>query len=85
MRSRVSLLSVAVLKLAGLNTTVPREGSSGLTQFGQECLVKWNDINMHFLKHPLRPLNGAIRLPEAPGARMALDPDKIEHAEEVRV
>jgi hypothetical protein len=31
MRSRVSLLSVAVLKLAGLNTTVPREGSSGLT------------------------------------------------------
>jgi hypothetical protein len=31
MRSRVSLLSGAVLKLAGLNTTVPREGSSGLT------------------------------------------------------
>jgi NAD(P)-dependent dehydrogenase (short-subunit alcohol dehydrogenase family) len=31
MRSRVSLLSAVVLKLAGLNTTVPREGSSGLT------------------------------------------------------
>jgi hypothetical protein len=32
----VSLLSVAVLKLAGLNTTVPREGSSAFSQFGQE-------------------------------------------------
>jgi L-alanine-DL-glutamate epimerase-like enolase superfamily enzyme len=51
----------------------------------QEYLVKWNDINMHFLKHPVRPANGVIRLPEAPGAQMALDPDKIERAEEVRV
>jgi L-alanine-DL-glutamate epimerase-like enolase superfamily enzyme len=51
----------------------------------QEYLVKWNDINMHFLKHPVRPVNGVIRLPEAPGAQMALDPDKIEQAEEVRV
>jgi hypothetical protein len=40
---------------------------------------------MHFLAHPVRPVNGAIRLPEAPGAQMALDPDKIEHSEEVRV
>jgi hypothetical protein len=40
---------------------------------------------MHFLKHPVRPVNGVIRLPEAPGAQMALDPDKIEQAEEVRV
>jgi uncharacterized protein len=32
----MSLLPVAVLKRAGLNTTVPREGSADLTQFGQE-------------------------------------------------
>lgn len=31
MRSRVSLLSVGVSKLGGLNTTVPREGSSALS------------------------------------------------------
>jgi hypothetical protein len=40
---------------------------------------------MHFLKHPVCPASGAIRLPEGPGAQMALDPDKIEHAEEIRV
>jgi L-rhamnonate dehydratase len=46
--------------------------------------VKWNDINMHFLKHPLRPVNGLIALPDAPGANMALDPDKIEREDEIR-
>jgi hypothetical protein len=51
----------------------------------QEYLVKWNDINMHFLRHPVRPESGVIRLPEAPGIQMALDPDKIERSEEVRV
>lgn len=51
----------------------------------QEYLVKWNDINMHFLKHPIRPVNGVIPLPEAPGASMALDADKIEKEEEIRV
>jgi L-rhamnonate dehydratase len=51
----------------------------------QEYLVKWSDINMHFLKHPLRPVNGVIPLPEAPGANMALDADKIEKEEEIRV
>jgi L-alanine-DL-glutamate epimerase-like enolase superfamily enzyme len=51
----------------------------------QEYLVKWNDINMHFLRHPVRPANGGIRLPEAPGIQMTLDPDKIERSEEVRV
>jgi hypothetical protein len=51
----------------------------------QEYLVKWNDINMHFLEHPVRPVNGTIRLPAGPGAQMALDPEKIEHSEEVRV
>ena len=51
----------------------------------QEYLVKWNDINMHFLKRPLRPVNGAIQVPAAPGAGMTLDADKIESEEEVRV
>jgi L-rhamnonate dehydratase len=50
----------------------------------QEYLVKWNDINMHFLKHPLRPVNGLLHILGAPGAGMALDPDKIELEEELR-
>ncbi|MBV9637715.1 MAG: hypothetical protein JOZ40_24065 [Methylobacteriaceae bacterium] len=49
----------------------------------QEYLVKWNEINMFFLKHPLRPVAGAIPLPDAAGANMALDPAKIEHEEDV--
>jgi L-alanine-DL-glutamate epimerase-like enolase superfamily enzyme len=51
----------------------------------QEYLVKWNAINMHFLKYPLQPVNGMIRIPATPGANMALDPGKIESEEEVRV
>ena len=51
----------------------------------QEYLVKWNDIHMHFLQHPLWPVNGSIMLPDAPGVNMALDADKIEREEEVRV
>jgi L-alanine-DL-glutamate epimerase-like enolase superfamily enzyme len=49
----------------------------------QEYLVKWNAINMHFLKSPLHPVKGMIRVPDAPGANMALDPDKIEQEEEI--
>jgi L-rhamnonate dehydratase len=51
----------------------------------QEYLVKWNEINMHFLKHPLRPINGVIALPSAHGANMELDSAKIESEEDVRV
>jgi len=51
----------------------------------QEYLVKWNDINMHFLADPLWPERGTIRIPRAPGAGMELDPAKIEKEEEVRV
>jgi hypothetical protein len=40
--------------------------------------LRFHTINMHFLKHPLRPVDGVIPLPEAPGASMALDADKIE-------
>ena len=47
--------------------------------------MKWNDINMHFLKHQLRPVNGSIHLPHANGANMELDAAKIEHEEEVVV
>jgi L-rhamnonate dehydratase len=49
----------------------------------QEYLVKWNAINMFFLKHPLHPVRGAIRPPETPGVTMALDADRIERDEEV--
>ena len=31
----------------------------------QEYLMKWNDINMHFLKHPVHPVKGMIRIPDA--------------------
>ena len=51
----------------------------------QEYLVKWNDINMFFLKHPLRPEKGAVALPQGPGVNMELDPAKIETEEELRV
>lgn len=51
----------------------------------QEYLVKWNDINMFFLKSQLRPIDGHIPLPMAPGANMDLDPAKIEREEELRV
>jgi hypothetical protein len=36
------------------------------------------------LKHPLRPVNGVIPLPAAPGANMALHADKIETEGEIR-
>jgi L-rhamnonate dehydratase len=49
----------------------------------QEYLVKWNDINMHFLKHPLKPRNGMIELPQGPGVGMELDDARIEHEAEV--
>jgi L-alanine-DL-glutamate epimerase-like enolase superfamily enzyme len=51
----------------------------------QEYLAKWNDINMHFLKHPLWPERGLIRVPEHAGVGMALDPDKIEQEDDVHV
>lgn len=51
----------------------------------QEFLVKWNQINMHFLAKPLWPENGSIRLPDGPGVGMDLDPAKIEREEDLRV
>ncbi|MBN9510893.1 MAG: mandelate racemase/muconate lactonizing protein [Alphaproteobacteria bacterium] len=51
----------------------------------QEYLVKWNDINMHFLKQKPQPANGLIALPTAPGVGMELDESRIEHEEDLRV
>jgi hypothetical protein len=48
----------------------------------QEYLSRWNEINMHFLAHPLRLENGLIAVP---GANMDLDPAKIESEVEVTV
>ncbi len=44
----------------------------------QEFLVKWNTIHQHFLRNPVRPVDGLIHLPDQPGLGMELDPAKIE-------
>ncbi len=44
----------------------------------QECLIKWNEMNMYFLKNPLWTVNGNIPTPTGAGADMELDPAKIE-------
>ena len=49
----------------------------------QEFLVKWNEINQHFLAMPVIPRAGAIKMPETPGVGMDLDRTKIEREEEV--
>lgn len=49
-----------------------------------EYLIKWNEIHQHFLKHPLKPINGSVELPNLPGLGMDLDEDKIEKREEVK-
>lgn len=43
-----------------------------------EYLVKWNAINMHFLAKPPLPERGSIRVTDAPGIGMDLDPARIE-------
>jgi L-alanine-DL-glutamate epimerase-like enolase superfamily enzyme len=51
----------------------------------QEYLIKWNEVHQHFLKNPLKPENGVIKAPTAPGINMDLDPDKIESEAEFKV
>ena len=51
----------------------------------QEYLIKWNIINQHFLANPLHPVNGSLGLPDAPGANMELDPEKIERERDLEV
>ncbi|MBV9326943.1 MAG: mandelate racemase/muconate lactonizing protein [Chloroflexi bacterium] len=43
-----------------------------------EYLIKWNEIHQFFLKHPLKPSGGVVRLPETPGLGMDLDESRIE-------
>lgn len=43
-----------------------------------EYLVKWNQINMHFLKNPPWPEAGDIHLSSVPGLGMDIDQDRIE-------
>ncbi|MEX0761957.1 MAG: enolase C-terminal domain-like protein [Dehalococcoidia bacterium] len=50
----------------------------------QEYLVKWNEVHQFFLKNPLKPQNGVITAPDAPGINMALDDSKIEQEEEAK-
>lgn len=48
-----------------------------------EYLIKWNEIHQHFLKTPLKPINGVVTLPTNPGLGMELDEDKMETKEEL--
>jgi L-alanine-DL-glutamate epimerase-like enolase superfamily enzyme len=48
----------------------------------QEYLIKWNEVHQHFLANPLKPKNGVIKAPTAPGINMDLDEAKIESEEE---
>ncbi|MEZ4713472.1 MAG: enolase C-terminal domain-like protein [Caldilineaceae bacterium] len=48
-----------------------------------EYLLKWNEIHQHFLKTPLKPINGVVTVPTTPGLGMELDEDKMESQEEV--
>lgn len=43
-----------------------------------EYLVKWNDIHQHFLATKIKPVNGMIAVPDAPGMGMDLDPATFE-------
>jgi L-alanine-DL-glutamate epimerase-like enolase superfamily enzyme len=43
-----------------------------------EYLIKWNEVHQFFLKSPLKPDNGVVRLPDTPGIGMDLDDSKID-------
>jgi L-alanine-DL-glutamate epimerase-like enolase superfamily enzyme len=48
-----------------------------------EYLIKWNQIHQFFLKEPIVPEQGSVRLPSAPGLGMELDEAKIRDRIEV--
>jgi L-rhamnonate dehydratase len=48
-----------------------------------EYLVKWNEIHQFFLKHPVKPVNGQVTLPTAPGIGMELNEAKIQSRREL--
>jgi L-alanine-DL-glutamate epimerase-like enolase superfamily enzyme len=43
-----------------------------------EYLIKWNEIHQFFLKNPLKPSGGVVRLPDTPGLGMDLDAARID-------
>ncbi len=43
-----------------------------------EYLVKWNEVHQHFLKNPIKPVNGVITVSDRPGLDMELDPATFE-------
>jgi L-rhamnonate dehydratase len=49
-----------------------------------EYLVKWNEIHQFFLKQPLKPRGGVVRLPDTPGLGMELDEGRIDTQRVVR-
>jgi L-alanine-DL-glutamate epimerase-like enolase superfamily enzyme len=51
----------------------------------QEYLEKWNDINMHFLAAPIRPVKGSIPVPDDVGLGMELAQDKIDKEQDLNV
>jgi L-alanine-DL-glutamate epimerase-like enolase superfamily enzyme len=48
-----------------------------------EYLIKWNEIHQFFLATPLKPINGVVTLPTAPGLGMELDEEKMESKREL--
>ena len=48
-----------------------------------EYLIKWNEVHQFFLKHPLKPVEGMVTVPQGPGMGMELDPEKIEDEREL--
>jgi L-rhamnonate dehydratase len=48
----------------------------------QEYLIKWNEVHQFFLKQPLKPHNGVLKVPTAPGMNMDLDETKIDRETE---
>ena len=88
-----------VLKIANLGTThdlitIPHGHSTlarihlSVTQSPihtpwQEYLLKWNEVQQMFLLNPLRPVDGLLHLPEAPGLNMELNPARIEREEQI--
>ena len=88
-----------VLKIAALGTThdlitIPHGHSTlarihlSVTQSPihtpwQEYLLKWNEVQQMFLLNPLRPVDGLLHLPEAPGLNMELNPARIEREEQI--
>ena len=44
----------------------------------QEYLIKWNLVHQHFLKTPVLPTNGTIKIPSHNGLGMIIDENKVE-------